>query len=295
MNNKVGLVLALALALSLAALGGYLAESLSGGETGAALGNIAPGSPGVVRIDPSAEQGAGSKPTGLKTLRAGAGAVTGCGSERAAVKHLTDGFVLPSQPTVMTIDQLVGMAAPPVGTNSLRFPVERQLIELRGVHVIGVKQEADSDLHVIVATATGAELNVEAPMAACDSASPYAAQLARARAAMNAAMPNVSSSTYTAVNLTATIEGMLFFDVLHGQRGAPNGIELHPVLFFATGSAPPPPPVTTTTVTTTTVATTTVATTTTTPVLTGCKRWPGRHWLHHVYHRECRPDYYKTP
>jgi hypothetical protein len=32
---------------------------------------------------------------------------------------------------------------------------------------------------------------------------------------------------------TATISGVAFFDVIHGQRGvAPNGIELHPALSF---------------------------------------------------------------
>jgi hypothetical protein len=39
----------------------------------------------------------------------------------------------------------------------------------------------------------------------------------------------------------------LFFDVLHGQRGAPNGIELHPVTFFSTAGGPPPPITTTST------------------------------------------------
>jgi hypothetical protein len=54
-------------------------------------------------------------------------------------------------------------------------------------------------------------------------------------------MPHVSRSHYTPENLTATIEGVLFFDVLHGQRGAPNGVELHPVTFFSTAGDQPPP------------------------------------------------------
>jgi hypothetical protein len=195
-----------------------------------------PGAPVVVTINPAHEDTA-----------AGAGV---CGSERAAVKHLTDGFELPANGTVMTPDQLVAMAAPPVKPSSTRFPVEQQLVVLKNVHVIAAKQEDDSDLHVIVSTPTGAELNVEAPQAQCDSASPYAALLAKARQAMDTAMPHVSSSRFTAENLTATIEGVLFFDVLHGQRGAPNGVELHPVIFFST-AGDEPPPVTTTAVTTT--------------------------------------------
>lgn len=249
MNARVAYFAALgAAALTAGIAGGY------------SLGN---GSPGYrVTINPSAESGAAD--TGGTKLRVTQNGVTSCGSERAAVKHLTDGFTLPLAPTVMTPEQLVSLAAPPVTPSSPRFTTvpagslpETTLVELDNVHVIAMKQEADSDLHVIIATVAGAELNIEAPMAACDSSSPYTGMLASARAAMDAAMPNVSSSTYTPVNLTATIEGVLFFDVIHGQRGAPNGVELHPVTFFSVdGNGPPitnpiptttvePPPITT--------------------------------------------------
>jgi hypothetical protein len=184
--------------------------------------------------------------------------VTGCGTERAAVKHLTDGFAVPKLATAMTVDQLLNMTAPPVTWNSARFPVEKQLVRITNARVIAVKQEPDSDLHVILASAAGGEINVEAPMAACDSTSPYAAVLAKARAAMDAAMPNVSSTGYTPVSLTATLEGVLFFDVLHGQRGAANGVELHPVTFFSAGPAAPPT-TSSTHATSSTLATTTVA------------------------------------
>lgn len=225
--------------------------------------------PYIPTINPGAESGAADAAPRLN-LTLGA---QSCGSERAAVKHLTDGFVLPAQPTVMTPDQLVALAAPAVTPSSPRFTSvpagslpETTLVELVNVHVIAVKQEADSDLHVIIATSTGAELNVEAPMAACDSASPYAAQLAAARAAMDKAMPGASSSSYTPENLTATIEGVVFYDVLHGQRGAPNGVELHPLLYFsATGSGPPiTTPTPTTTVTAPPVTTGPMPTTTST-------------------------------
>lgn len=224
--------------------------------------------PYVPTINPAGEREAADS-GGRVGVRLGA---VSCGSERAAVKHLTDGFTLPATPTVMTPDQLVALAAPPVTPNSPRFTSvppnslpETTLVELQNVHVIAAKQEADSDLHVIIATSGGAELNVEAPMAACDSSSPYAAELSAARAAMDAAMPGVSTSTYTPENLTATIEGVLFWDVLHGQRGAPNGIELHPVTFFqVVGSGPPiPSPLPTTTVTPPPLTTTMVSTTTT--------------------------------
>jgi hypothetical protein len=194
----------------------------------------APGTPFVVTIDPTVED---HGTPGLKVFKG----ASKCGTERAAVKHLTDGFVMPTSRAVMTPDQLVSLPAPPVTQSSPRFPIERQLVVIQDVHVIAAKQEGDSDLHVILTTSTGAELNVEAPQAQCDSSSPYAAVLAKARQAMDEAMPNVSGSHYTPLNLHATIEGVLFFDVLHGQRGAPNGIELHPVTFFSTAGGPPPP------------------------------------------------------
>ena len=194
-----------------------------------------PGAPVVVTIDPSREDGL----TPFKKFSLSHG-VTGCGTERAAVKHLTDGFVLPARATVLTPEQLVAMAAPPVTQDSPRFPVERRLVALVNVHVIAVKQEADSDLHVLITSPTGAELNVEAPQAQCESGSPYVDLLTKARQSMDAAMPNTSSSRYTPEDFTATIEGVLFFDVLHGQRGAPNGVELHPVTYFSAIGGPAP-------------------------------------------------------
>jgi hypothetical protein len=254
--NRVVVIVAVVGALALA-LAGFLSSPTTKTVTATV---VAPptsrqqGAPVVVTIDPAHEDGL----TPAQKIFRGAGA-SGCGTERAGVKHLTDGFALPADGVVMTPDQLVAMAAPPVTQDSPRFPVEQQLLVLENVHVIAAKQEADSDLHVIIATPTGAELNVEAPQAQCDESSPYAGVLAQARAAMDQAMPSISGAHYTPLDLRATIEGVLFFDVLHGQRGAPNGVELHPVTFFSTTGGPPPP-ITTTTVPTTTASTTTVPT-----------------------------------
>ena len=62
-----------------------------------------PGAPGVVTINPALEDGL----TPIQKFSLSHG-VAGCGTERADVKHLTDGLVLPAQPTVMTPEQLVG-------------------------------------------------------------------------------------------------------------------------------------------------------------------------------------------
>jgi hypothetical protein len=43
-----------------------------------------------------------------------------------------------------------------------------------------------------------------------------------------------SASSFSFLRGSATITGVGFFDLLHGQTGvAPNGIELHPVLGFS--------------------------------------------------------------
>jgi hypothetical protein len=257
--SRILVVLVVVGALALA-LAGFLSSPGTKTETVTVVAppaSKAQGAPVVVTINPAKEDGL----TPAEKVARGAGN-SSCGTERAAVKHLTDGFVLPATPTVMTPEQLVAMAAPPVTQDSTRFPVEQQLVEIDGVHVIAAKQEGDSDLHVILATATGAELNIEAPQAQCDSSSPYAALLAQARQAMDVALPGISSSGYTPVDLHATVEGILFFDVLHGQRGAPNGVELHPVTFFSTAGGPPPPVTTTPPTTVETTPATTAATTT---------------------------------
>lgn len=62
------------------------------------------------------------------------------------------------------------------------------------------------------------------------------AAIKRARAAFERACGTPPSSSFRGLRGTATITGVGFFDVKHGQRGiAPNGIELHPVLRYRSG------------------------------------------------------------
>ena len=72
--------------------------------------------------------------------------------------------------------------------------------------------------------------------------------MTRARNDFARACGDVGSS-FARLRGAATISGVGFFDVLHGQTGvAPNGIELHPVLRFQSsdcarsGAAPPAAP-----------------------------------------------------
>jgi hypothetical protein len=55
-----------------------------------------------------------------------------------------------------------------------------------------------------------------------------------ARAALVAACGSPNTSSFKNLTGTATLTGVGFFDIIHGQTGfAPNGIELHPVLSFS--------------------------------------------------------------
>ena len=58
-----------------------------------------------------------------------------------------------------------------------------------------------------------------------------------ARSALIAACGQPSSSRFTKLSGRATVTGVGFFDIPHGQTGiAPNAIELHPVLKFSAAS-----------------------------------------------------------
>ena len=77
---------------------------------------------------------------------------------------------------------------------------------------------------------------VELPADGCTKGAAPAvrAKMSAARAAFIKACPDPSSNRFLKLRGTATITGVGFFDVKHGQRGvAPNGIELHPVLGFS--------------------------------------------------------------
>ena len=65
-----------------------------------------------------------------------------------------------------------------------------------------------------------------------------------ARSSLVSACGSAPTSSFKSLSGTATLTGVGFFDVIHGQTGvAPNGIELHPILSFsgscASGGATP--------------------------------------------------------
>jgi hypothetical protein len=105
-----------------------------------------------------------------------------------------------------------------------------------------MKIEDDSDVHLVVADPTDAShtMIVEFPNAdSVRSAGPTSRRrMARARTALMNACGPARQSSFRLLIGTATITGVAFFDVIHGQRGvAPNGVELHPALSFTKTSS----------------------------------------------------------
>jgi len=161
-----------------------------------------------------------------------------CGKERWPIKTLSDNSVKrvsfrPKDTTVRTLRSLhspgVGFSTPRIqGVETTTYRVKAQLVEM--------KLEDDRDIHMVISEPNRSRtMIVEFPDARCSGArrSTKRNAMRKARAALVAACGSASSSSFTRLRGTATITGVGFFDVKHGQRGiAPNAIELHPILRF---------------------------------------------------------------
>jgi hypothetical protein len=169
-----------------------------------------------------------------------------CGSERWAIKTMTDPMarLVNLQPKRATVEALRKRQAPATLGARRNRPVETTTYRLRA-RLVGFKTESDSDIHLIISglEAPGTMI-VEFPLRACVGQTPDGVrrEISLARAAL-IRVCGTPSSSFTALTGRATITGVGFFDYLHGQTGvAPNGIELHPVLGFAGSCKRPPPP-----------------------------------------------------
>jgi uncharacterized protein (TIGR03437 family) len=156
-----------------------------------------------------------------------------CGEERWAIKTGTDAdsrLVNLNSVTSTTIATLVALSAPSKlpdnnrvqPTETTRFVFNATLTEF--------KLESDSDYHLVLSDSTGKTMIAEIPSPNCvGSGSPFAMGISNARSEFNARF--TPSTSFKTANIPVQIEGVGFFDFLHGQTGvAPNGIELHPVL-----------------------------------------------------------------
>jgi hypothetical protein len=176
----------------------------------------------------------GYRPTAFVALHP----ATGCGTERWAVKTLTDAAAsqVNLTPKATTIATLTALAAPQAPTDRVA-PTETTTWRLTGVRLVGFKREADRDIHLVIEDRAGRRMIVEMPKTPdCDQTAPapLRQKMAAARQAFEARFGQPPSAFRT-LSGTATITGVGFFDRIHGQTGvAPNGIELHPLLSFAT-------------------------------------------------------------
>lgn len=99
----------------------------------------------------------------------------------------------------------------------------------------------DSDYHLVLKDQNGKTMVAEIPSPACvDAGSPFAAQIAAARAKFDAQL--TANSSFQTANIPVRVTGVGFFDFFHNQRGAaPNVIELHPVLDIEFNPSAPGP------------------------------------------------------
>jgi len=252
-------------------------------------------------VQPQPDRGTGEP----EPLSLGAPAIgISCGKELWPIKTLIDPNAAQVQLDPVLTTSIAAINALPVPAD----PTTRQGddFELHTYQVtaflVGYKLEADNDWHVVLSD-DGSEaqphtLIVEIPNPACTqpplepTTSRVLAQTTQARAAFETAFPPASACFSCNLKTEVTVVGVGFFDKLHGQHGvAVNGAELHPVIGFQVGGAPPPP---TTTATTATTTATVPMPPPTKQHGTGCNLYPGRHWLHHKYHRSCRANYFLT-
>jgi hypothetical protein len=126
---------------------------------------------------------------------------------------------------------------PGIGTDTPRTNgVEMRTYQVR-VQLVEFKLEEDRDIHLVIAQPghRGQTMIVEFPDPRCNGArrSIKKNAITRARDHLLAACGEPPSSDFAELRGTATIRGVGFFDIAHGQTGvAPNAIELHPVIGF---------------------------------------------------------------
>ena len=166
-----------------------------------------------------------------------------CGVERWPVKTLSDPRekLVNYKPHDSSIGRLRKKPHPDVGPNTKRIKGVETTNYRVAARLVEMKLEDDRDIHLVVSvpSAPSKTMIVEFPDTTCNgaSSSPKKGKMASARSAIIAACGQPSSSHFTDLSGRATVTGIGFFDIPHGQTGiAPNAIELHPVLKFSATS-----------------------------------------------------------
>lgn len=156
----------------------------------------------------------------------GQGNPRACGVERWPVKVAIDAGAssISREPRLATVAQL-GAFVRPASLPQRERVAPRELETFRVVAIVRnvSRPEDDGDLHVVLEDLEDSTRTMvaEVPDSACALGSAYIHDFAAAyRAARDAPRRAI-----------AVVDGIGFFDFLHGQSGAaPNGFELHPVL-----------------------------------------------------------------
>ena len=157
---------------------------------------------------------------------------SGCGVERWPVKTGTDADRGHVSTTVhsTSIQSLSSRPKPShYPTNNRIAPAELHVWQVTA-RVTQYKEEADSDIHLVLKDSANRSMIAEIPAPSCvGNSSRWKAGIAGARSTWTHTYP--LSSSWHHINRSVTIRGLGFFDPPHGQTGASsNGIELHPVI-----------------------------------------------------------------
>jgi len=160
------------------------------------------------------------------------------GHERWTVKTLQDRAAREVSFRVRktSVGVLRGVRDPHKGRDDPRTGrVERRTYSVQA-RLVSFGIEHDSDVHLVIADPRNRQetMIVEFPSSGCTTraSSPARQKMKLARTALVAACGR-PGNRFTRLGGTATVTGVGFYDVKHGQTGvAPNGIELHPVTGF---------------------------------------------------------------
>jgi hypothetical protein len=100
--------------------------------------------------------------------------------------------------------------------------------------VVEAKIEDDGDIHLVIASRRYRHrtMIVEFPNPNCVASGFKRDRMRAARREILDACGSFSTSSFTTLRGNVGIKGVGFWDEIHGQTVAPNGIELHPVRRF---------------------------------------------------------------
>lgn len=164
----------------------------------------------------------------------------GCGTQRVLVKQLDDASApyVHFTPAATTVHYLRSLPVPSGYSkfHDERYDAESQVYAVQA-RLVEWKAEADHDFHIVIADPSNASetMVVEPPDPDCPAmkASGYGVKTGDVRALLIKCFGHPPSTHFVAFppKTIGVLTGPAFFDTDHGEKGgAPNAIELHPLL-----------------------------------------------------------------